>query len=68
MYNWQLLPAGLALLLLLFTPACTRHRVEVEPIHITIDVNVRIDRELDNFLEDIFEADENIRQQQETSQ
>lgn len=71
MHNWQLLPACLALLLLM--PACTRHRVEVapvevKPIHITIDVNVKIDRELDNYLEDIFEADEDIRQQQEISQ
>ncbi len=38
--------------------SCTRHRVEVapvevKPIHITIDVNVKIDRALDDFFGDI---------------
>ena len=71
MHNWQPLMTGLALFLLL--PACTSHKVEVapvevKPIHITIDVNVKIDRELDSYLEDIFEAGDDIRQQQETSQ
>lgn len=37
---------------------CTRHEVEVKPveikpIHITIDVNVKVDRALDDFFEDI---------------
>ncbi|MBA3029151.1 MAG: YnbE family lipoprotein [Desulfobacteraceae bacterium] len=48
--------AGLILLLLL--PACMTHKVEVapvkiEPIHITIDVNVKIDRALDDFFGEI---------------
>lgn len=35
---------------------CTQHRVEVqpikvEPIHLTIDVNVKVDRELDEFFD-----------------
>ena len=72
MHNWRRLVAGLALVAMLSLPACTRHRVEVapvevKPIHITIDVNVKIDRELDSYLDDIFEAGEDIRQQQETS-
>ena len=72
MHNWQLLPVGLALGAMLLLPGCTRHRVEVapvevKPIHITIDVNVKIDRELDNYLDDIFEAGDDIRQKQETS-
>ncbi len=72
MHNWQLLPVCLALLVLMFIPACVRHSVEVapveiKPIHITIDVNVKIDRELDHYLDDIFEADQNIRKKQETS-
>ena len=53
--------AGLlgALFMFLFT-ACTQHKVEVapvkiEPIHITIDVNVKIDRALDDFFGDIDE-------------
>ena len=71
MHNWQPFLAALALLLVL--SACTSHRVEVapvevKPIHITIDVNVKIDRELDNYLDDIFEAGDDIRQQQGNSQ
>ena len=31
--------------------------VEIKPIHITIDVNVRVDRALDNFFEDIDTVD-----------
>jgi hypothetical protein len=48
--------------------ACqTRHEVEiapveVKPIHITIDVNVRIDRALDDFFGDIDKAEEDIQQ------
>ena len=39
----------------------TSHRVEVapvevKPIHITIDVNVKVDRALDDFFSDIDEA------------
>ncbi len=67
MHVGRYLLAGLALAILL--PACTRHRVEVapvevKPIHITIDVNVKIDRELDSYLDDIFEAGNDIRQEQ----
>ena len=73
MHNWQLLPACLALLVLMVIPACVRHSVEVapveiKPIHITIDVNVKIDRELDNYLDDIFEAGDDIRQKKEAGQ
>ena len=37
---------------------CTRHEVEmkpveIKPIHITIDVNVKVDRALDDFFGDI---------------
>ena len=44
---------------------CTQHKVEVapveiKPIHITIDVNVKVDRALDNFFEDIDKAEEKI--------
>ena len=44
---------------------CTQHKVEVapvevKPIHITIDVNVKVDRALDNFFEDIDTAEEQI--------
>ena len=40
------------------TSCATRHEVEVKPveikpIHITIDVNVKVDKALDDFFEDI---------------
>ena len=53
-----LLPAVMSLWML---SACTRHEVdvkpvEIKPIHITIDVNVKVDRALDDFFSDIDEA------------
>ncbi len=30
--------------------------VEVKPIHITIDINIKVDRELENFFDDIDKA------------
>jgi hypothetical protein len=43
---------------LLFFSACTRHEVEIKPveikpIHITIDINVKVDRALDDFFSDL---------------
>ena len=43
---------------LLLLSACTRHEIEVKPveikpIHITIDVNVKVDRALDDFFSDL---------------
>ncbi len=54
-----LLPLLLPLLVLL--PACTQHQVEIKPfeikpIHITIDVNVKVDRALDDFFGDLDKA------------
>lgn len=48
-------------LLLATTSACTRHEVdvkpvEIKPIHITIDVNVKVDRALDDFFGALDEA------------
>jgi hypothetical protein len=48
----------LTLLLSLLAAGCTSHEVEVKPveikpIHITIDVNVKVDRALDDFFGDI---------------
>jgi len=49
---------------LLLGQACyTRHEVkvapvEVKPIHITIDVNVKVDKALEDFFGDIDEAEE----------
>ena len=44
---------------------CTRHNVEVapieaKPIHITIDVNIKVDRALDDFFSDIDKSEETI--------
>lgn len=55
-----------ALLLFMAALGCTKHEVEtrsqvevapveVKPIHITIDVNIRVDRALDDFFSDIDE-------------
>ena len=46
---------------LLIQPGCTRHEVdvkpvEIKPIHITIDVNVKVDRALDDFFSEIDDA------------
>lgn len=52
-------------LILLISYGCTQHKVEVapvevKPIHITIDVNVKVDRALDDFFSDIDSAEEKI--------
>lgn len=44
--------------LALLLPGCTRHEiqvapVEIKPIHITIDVNIKVDRALDDFFGDL---------------
>ena len=65
MRNWT---RTLCLLFIAFTPllyfGCTKHEVdvkpvEIKPIHITIDVNVKVDRALDDFFGDIDEAAQN---------
>jgi Skp family chaperone for outer membrane proteins len=43
----------------------TQHKVEVapvevKPIHITIDVNVKVDKALDDFFSDVDNANENV--------
>jgi len=47
----------------------TRHAVEVapvevKPIHITIDVNVRVQKDLDSFFGDIDEAQQELKEKQ----
>lgn len=37
------------------------HEVQVKPIHITIDVNVKVDRALDDFFRDIDKAESKIK-------
>ena len=58
--------------LLLCLNACnTKHAIEVapietrhvvEPIHITIDINVKIDKELDDFFGDLDEVEEDLEE------
>jgi hypothetical protein len=55
----------LGAILVLATLGCTQHKVEVapvevKPIHITIDVNVKVDRALENYFGDIDAAEEKI--------
>ena len=61
------------LILLLFMPlGCTKHTVEtksqvelapveIKPIHITIDINIKVDRALDDFFSDIDESAKEIK-------
>lgn len=55
--------AVLSVLSILFFWGCTRHEVEmkpveIKPIHITIDVNVKVDKALDDFFGDIDDSQE----------
>jgi len=61
-----------AILLLMAFGCTTKHQVEtksqvevapveVKPIHITIDVNIRVDRALDDFFSDIDESAKEIK-------
>jgi Skp family chaperone for outer membrane proteins len=56
---------ALAVMLLLQSACSTRHEVqmapvEVKPIHITIDVNVRVQKDLEDFFSDIDKADQKL--------
>ena len=53
----------LGAIFVLIAVSCTQHKVEVapvevKPIHITIDVNVKVDRALDDFFGDIDAAED----------
>ena len=63
----------LAAVLILTIAGCTQHKVEVapvevKPIHITIDVNVKVDRALDNFFGDIDAAEKKIEKKPTASE
>ena len=62
------LTIALGALLLVAWGCQTSHKVEVapvevKPIHITIDVNVKVDKELDDFFSDIDDAPEEFNAQ-----
>jgi hypothetical protein len=44
--------------LVLLTAACIKikHEMVIQPVHITVDVRIKIDRELENFFADIDKA------------
>ena len=55
----------LSALFVLIAVGCTQHKVEVapvevKPIHITIDVNVKVDRALDDYFGDIDAAEDKL--------
>ena len=63
----------ISLLIFLMMPGCTSHKVEVAPvevksIHITIDVNIKVDKALDDFFGDIDETAENIDESSATTE
>ena len=50
----------------LFALGCTRHEisiapVEIKPIHITIDINVKVDKALDDFFQDLDKTEGEIK-------
>ncbi|MCA1784712.1 MAG: YnbE family lipoprotein [Desulfotignum sp.] len=60
----------LVLMVMVFGGCETRHEVdvkpvEVKPIHITIDVNVKVQRALDDFFSDIDAKEEEIMEKLE---
>jgi hypothetical protein len=55
-----------AAIVILTFAGCTQHKVEVapvevKPIHITIDVNVKVDRALDDYFSDIDSAEDQLK-------
>ena len=55
----------LAAITIMMSTSCTRHKVEVapveiKPIHITIDVNVKVDKALDDFFGQVDDAEQKI--------
>ncbi len=64
---------GTVSILLLLSPiGCTKHQVEtrsqvevapveVKPIHITIDINIKVDKALDDFFSDIDQSAKEIK-------
>lgn len=54
-------------LLTLLSACQTRHEValapvEIKPIHITIDINLKIDKDLDDFFDDIDKEEEKLEE------
>ena len=61
---------ALFLIVFVFTGCQSSHEVEVKPveikpIHITIDINIKVDKALDDFFDDIDAAEDKIKDDQE---
>ena len=63
----------ISILLLLMTLGCTKHQVEtksqvevapveIKPIHITIDINIRVEKALDDFFSDLDEKADSLKE------
>ncbi len=57
---------ALFLIVFVFAGCQSTHQVEVKPveikpIHITIDINIKVDRALDDFFDDIDAAEDKIK-------
>lgn len=57
---------ALFLIVFVFTGCQSSHQVEVKPveikpIHITIDINIKVDKALDDFFDDIDAAEDKIK-------
>ncbi|WP_304511418.1 YnbE family lipoprotein [Desulfobacula sp.] len=57
----------LFLILFIFAGCQSSHQVEVKPveikpIHITIDVNIRVEKALDDFFDDLEDAEDKIKE------
>lgn len=62
-YNRPVLALSLAVVVAAALAGCIRHQVDplqVEPIQINVDVNLRVDRELDEFFDFEEELDEEL--------
>ena len=58
---------GLFLILFIFAGCQSSHQVEVKPVeikpsHITIDVNIRVEKALDDFFDDLEAAEDKIKE------
>ncbi len=58
---------AMALSFFVFTGCETKHEVElkpveIKPIHITIDVNVRVEKALDDFFDDLEAEEDKIKE------
>ena len=67
------LPLLIAAFFILLAVGCTQHKVEVapveiKPIHITIDVNVKVDKALDDFFSDVDSAKQKIETKPSSSE